>query len=206
MVDQQIFRDKSQEIIEAGRFLYSKGWVPATSGNFSARLSETAFAVTASGKHKGDLTPGDILIADMSGNVADGRTPSAETLLHTAIYKCTENTGAILHTHSVKATVLTRACRAGEDLIFEGYEMQKAFSGNTTHDAAEMVPIFANTQDMKALSADVEETLLKRPHLHGFLIQGHGLYTWGNDMSHTRRHIEAFEFLFDCELEARRIR
>ncbi|MEL7265147.1 MAG: class II aldolase/adducin family protein, partial [Planctomycetota bacterium] len=33
---------------------------------------------------------------------------------------------------------------------------------------------------------------------YGFLIRGHGLYTWGRDLFAARRHVEIFEFLFDC--------
>ena len=70
------------QIIEAGRFLFERGWVPATSGNFSARLSDDRLAVTVSGRHKGRLLPEDILLADAEGRSLDERRPSAETLLH----------------------------------------------------------------------------------------------------------------------------
>ena len=48
----------SQAIINAGRFLYARGWSPATSSNYSARLSATEVLLTVSGKHKGELGPG----------------------------------------------------------------------------------------------------------------------------------------------------
>ncbi|MET1163044.1 MAG: class II aldolase/adducin family protein, partial [Pseudoxanthomonas sp.] len=38
-----------------------------------------------------------------------------------------------------------------------------------------------------------------------YLIDGHGLYAWGRDMAEARRHLEAFEFLFHCELELRKL-
>ena len=40
----------------------------------------------------------------------------------------------------------------------------------------------------------------------GYLIRGHGLYTWGRDVAEALRHLEAFDFLFTCELEHRRLR
>ena len=43
------------QLIEAGKWVSQKGWVPATGGNFSARTS-TGFVVTASGHDKGSLT------------------------------------------------------------------------------------------------------------------------------------------------------
>ena len=202
--DRQLFEQKADQIIDAGRFLYERGWVPATSGNFSARLDDQWAALTASGKHKGRLTRDDILVVDMQGRAKAGK-PSAETLLHTVLYEAFPHIGAILHNHSVNATVLSMHCPAGSDLVFSGYEMLKALSGVVTHETSVGVPIFANTQDMVALSRDLASLLAQRPGLHGFLIQGHGLYTWGKDMVETQRHIEAFEFLFACEMERRRI-
>jgi methylthioribulose-1-phosphate dehydratase len=66
------------------------------------------------------------------------------------------------------------------------------------------VPVLSNTQDMPALAAEVE-ALLDRQPLWGYLIDGHGLYAWGRTMAEARRHLEAFEFLFACELDLRRL-
>ena len=195
----------AQDIIEAGRFLNAHGWFPATSCNFSARLDDKYAAMTKSGCHKGHLTPDDILVVDMQGNSMDERRPSAETLLHTVLYQAFPDCGAVLHNHSVNATVLSRLSPAGQPLVIEGYEMLKALAGNTTHETRALVPNFANTQDMVALSRELADLLQQETTIHGFLIQGHGLYTWGRDMAETRRHIEAFEFLFACELTTRRM-
>ena len=55
MNDNDVFLDAAQQLIAAGRFIDSKGWVPATSGNFSVRLPDGTIAITVSGKHKGQL-------------------------------------------------------------------------------------------------------------------------------------------------------
>ena len=99
----------SLEIIEAGRFLYARGWSPATSSNYSTRLSASQALLTVSGKHKGQLGPDDVLATDLAGNSLEpGKKPSAETLLHTQLYSWRPEIGAVLHTHSVNATVLSR--------------------------------------------------------------------------------------------------
>jgi len=61
------FQQRSRELIEAGRYLFEQGWVPATSGNFSARLSDGTIAITVSGRHKGRLHAGDIMVIDIDG-------------------------------------------------------------------------------------------------------------------------------------------
>lgn len=80
-IDQE-FLTIAGELIDAGRFIDHKGWVPATSGNFSARLSDGTIAITVSGKHKGRLQTDDIMRIDAGGRSLDGKKPSAETLLH----------------------------------------------------------------------------------------------------------------------------
>ncbi|MGP0013586.1 methylthioribulose 1-phosphate dehydratase [Pseudomonas sp.] len=196
----------SLEIIEAGRFLYGRGWSPATSSNYSTRLSASQALLTVSGKHKGQLGPNDVLATDLMGNILEpGKKPSAETLLHTQLYSWRAGIGAVLHTHSVNATVLSRMT-PGEFIDFEDYELQKAFSGVTTHESRVRVPIFDNDQDIARLAAKVQPWLDGHPECVGYLIRGHGLYTWGARMSDALRQIEAFEFLFECELKVRSLR
>ncbi|MBC3362488.1 methylthioribulose 1-phosphate dehydratase [Pseudomonas sp. SWRI154] len=193
----------AQEIIDAGRFLYGRGWSPATSSNYSARLSPDQALLTVSGKHKGQLDIDDVLATDLDGNSLEpGKKPSAETLLHTQLYRWRPQIGAVLHTHSVNATVLSRL--TSEAFIdFEDYELQKAFSGITTHESQVRVPIFDNDQDITRLAAKVQPWLEAHPDCVGYLIRGHGLYTWGPRMNDALRQIEAFEFLFECELKTR---
>ena len=195
----------SQEIIEAGRFLYGRGWSPATSSNYSTRLSASKALLTVSGKHKGQLGPDDVLATDLAGNSLEpGKKPSAETLLHTQLYSWRPEIGAVLHTHSVNATVLSRLT-PGDSIEFEDYELQKAFSGISTHESKVLVPIFDNDQDITRLAAKVQPWLEVHPDCVGYLIRGHGLYTWGARMSDALRQIEAFEFLFECELKTRAV-
>ena len=195
----------SLEIIEAGRFLYARGWSPATSSNYSTRLSASQALLTVSGKHKGQLGPDDVLATDLAGNSLEpGKKPSAETLLHTQLYSWRPDIGAVLHTHSVNATVLSRLT-PGDSIEFEDYELQKAFSGVSTHESRVLVPIFENDQDIARLAAKVQPWLEAHPDCVGYLIRGHGLYTWGARMSDALRQIEAFEFLFECELKTRAI-
>lgn len=195
----------SQEIIEAGRFLYARGWSPATSSNYSTRLSASQALLTVSGKHKGQLGPDDVLATDLAGSSLEpGKKPSAETLLHTQLYSWRAGIGAVLHTHSVNATVLSRLT-PGDSIEFEDYELQKAFSGVSTHESRVLVPIFDNDQDIARLAAKVQPWLEAHPDCVGYLIRGHGLYTWGARMSDALRQIEAFEFLFECELKTRAI-
>ena len=181
----------AQQIVDAGRFLYGRGWSPATSSNYSTRLSPSEALLTVSGKHKGQLSVDDVLATDLSGNSLEpGKKPSAETLLHTQLYSWRPEIGAVLHTHSVNATVLSRL--TPQDFIeFEDYELQKAFSGISTHESRVRVPIFDNDQDIARLSAKVQPWLEAYPDCVGYLIRGHVLYTACAQKCDALRQIEA---------------
>jgi methylthioribulose-1-phosphate dehydratase len=192
------FRSRAAELIQAGRDLHARGWVPATSGNFSARLSGGRVAVTVSGKHKGALTPDDIMVVDGEGKSLDGKKPSAETWLHTALYRRYPGVGAILHPHSPGSTLVSRLF--SHELVLEDYELLKALEGVDTHATRIVVPIFANDQNIPHLSLKVDEYIEMHGDIFGYIIAGHGFYTWGSSVRDALRHVEALEFLFDIEI------
>src|SRR5690606_32818852 len=193
------------ELIVSVRELAQQGWTPATSSNFSRRLDDRHAAITVSGRDKGKLKEADIMVVDLDGHaVGSDHRPSAETLLHTQLYRRFVDVGCILHTHSRNQTVASRLFAGAGHVRLEGYELLKAFRGNETHETAVDVPVLPNSQHMPTLAAQVD-ALLDRGPMWGYLIDGHGLYAWGRDMAEARRHLEAFEFLLGCELEIRRL-
>lgn len=184
-------------LVEAGRFLHARGWVPATAGNFSVRTGPKSLAVTVSGRHKGELTTADFMSVDLHGKPLSQGKSSAETLLHCQLYRDIPAAGAVLHTHSPVATVLSRR---HDTIRLEGYELLKIFEGIQTHDTAVEVPVFENDQDIARLARVVEAHMRTGHARHAYLIRGHGLYAWGTSVAQARHRVEALEFLFECEV------
>ena len=189
---------------EIGRDFYARGWVLGTSGNFSAVLSREPLrlAITASGVSKGAIRPSDLLTIDADGNRvgrhkgrAAGR-PSAEAHLHVTVARV-RGASVILHTHSVWSTMLSELHASRRGLAMSGFEMLKGLEGVTTHQHSEWLPILENDQDIPRLARRLQATLEEFPAAHGFLLRGHGLYTWGDGLAQARRHIEIFEFLLE---------
>jgi methylthioribulose-1-phosphate dehydratase len=192
--------DAGRTLAEVGRRFYARNWVLGTSGNFSMVLSETPLrlAITPSAAHKGSLTGEEFLEVDASGAVVGPRSgrPSAETRLHLEVVR-SRGASAVLHTHSVWGTILSHRYADERGLVLEGFEMLKGLDGVVTHEHREWVPIVDNDQDMGRLAADVAATLGRHPQSHGFLLRGHGLYTWGASIADAERHVEIFEFLLE---------
>lgn len=193
----------AHDLIAVGRHFDQCGWVPATSGNFSARLGADEILITASGRHKGELQSEDILRMDIHGQLIGPGQASYEAGLHLQLYRRDADIGAVLHSHSVAATVLSRHC--GSELILQGYELQKLFESCDDPRAPFQLPVFANEQDISALADQIEAHMAVHGTGHAYLIAGHGMYSWGNTISQARHRIEALEFMLACELEAQRI-
>lgn len=197
-MDPEDFTTEADALCRVCRLFGEREWCSATSGNFSLRIEKDHCMITQSGREKSRLSPADLMICDLHGTAVDADcNPSAETPLHTSIYRLDAGIGAVLHTHSVTVTVLSRA--SGSDLAISGYEMQKALAGIRSHDETINVAILDNDQDMPALAKRVEKAWVDgRFTVPGFLIRGHGLYAWGESLGDAQRHVEGFEFLLAC--------
>jgi len=191
--------DAARALVEIGRRFYARGWVLGTSGNFSAVVADAPrrLLVTPSGAHKGTLDANALVEIDDEGrHVAGEGRSSAETRLHLEIVRA-RGAGAVLHTHSVWATILSdRHAQAG-GVAISGYEMLKGLEGVATHDHREWVPIVPNDQDLTRLAGAFRTALERHPDAHAVLIAGHGLYTWGDAIATAERHVEILEFLVE---------
>lgn len=203
---QEKLQNAASDMVRYGRAFYSRGWNLATSSNYSAVVSREPLRVlmTASGKHKGELTVDDFVLVDQQLSVIepDGKPsstamkPSAEAALHLAIAKI-EGVGAVLHTHSVWGTVLSNRFAADNAVTLSGYEMLKALAGVKTHETTIRIPILENSQDMDEVARIVSRRINSEELKHGFLLRGHGLYTWAESLAAARNQVEALEFLFE---------
>jgi len=188
---------------ELGAMLWQRGWSVGTSSNYSLVLSHDPLEllVTASGKDKGRLSRADFVRVGPDGRPTAAGQPksSAETLLHVVAAQ-QPGVGAVLHTHSIWSTVLSDHFFPQGGFELAGYEMLKGLEGVSTHETRFWVEIFDNTQDIQRLADEVHQRLCDpaRPLQYGYLIRRHGLYTWGRDLDEARRHVEIFEFLFEC--------
>lgn len=191
---------KINELVEIIHLFHSRGWSPATSTNYSFRSSYNGnhYVISQSGIDKSKFHGGHLMVIDQDGMSyynSDSKS-SAETALHTMLYKNKE-IGAVLHTHSLHATYLSMHHPV---LSWDGLEILKGLEGNQTHELTEILPVFENSQDIKSLTGPVADYLKSNPKTHGFILKGHGLYTWGKDLAAAKRHIETFEYLFSYNM------
>ncbi|WP_029897264.1 bifunctional S-methyl-5-thioribose-1-phosphate isomerase/methylthioribulose 1-phosphate dehydratase [Nocardia brasiliensis] len=193
-----------KEIAGIARELYQRGWMPGTAGNISVRTGDTA-VITGSGLSKGELTERDMVtvrVVDAAPVTDHGRKPSAETTIHTAVYRATA-ARAVVHIHPPYATALaTRpgALDAVTTMRITDYELIKGLGG--TDPAAIDIPVYPNWSDVPRIGADIERYLTDHPDAPPILfIAGHGITAWGDNLSQARDRAECLEAL--CELVSR---
>lgn len=184
--------------------LYRRGWMPGTAGNLSVRADRTDLSVliTGSGRSKGELGAGDLVtvrVGDSTSIGANGVRPSAETAIHTAVYRATR-CQAVVHVHSPHATAASVRYGHRDAMTavpFEDYELLKGFGLRDPRRCA--VPVFPNWADVSRIAGEVEAHLradAEAPPV--LLIAGHGATSWGRDLAQARDRMECLEAL--CEL------
>jgi methylthioribulose-1-phosphate dehydratase len=180
--------------------LAARGWFPGTSGNLSVRLgdfdpNQFAFAITASGKDKSLQTPEDFLLVNGQGKPIEPTSlkPSAETIIHCEIYRLT-GCGAIFHVHTVFNNLVSELFWERGSIPVQGVELIKAFN-IWEEEASINIPILPNYTDISRIASLVEGSLIS--DIPGIVLRKHGIYAWGANAFEAKRHLEAFEFLFE---------
>lgn len=190
------------KIISLGKQFHRRGWSLATSSNYSALISRKPhqLLITASGKHKENLSPEDFLLLNEKGIPLEKtqEKPSAETALHLMLTN-KDDINAVLHVHSVWGTLLSEKYGPTGGFWLEGYEMLKGLSGIKSHESRIWIDIYPNSQDITELAKKVNERTFGHKEFvpFGFLIRKHGLYAWGANLEEAQRHVETLEFLFE---------
>lgn len=189
-----------EQVAATIRHYNSKGWSPATSTNYSFKVGdEDVIYVSRSGVDKAEFHANDFITVNSIGEPigdAIGQKPSAETLIHCVIYELFPETRVILHSHSVYPVLMSALLK--DEILFEGYEVQKGFAGQLTHAAQVAIPILDNTQDMVYFADEVRKIKNKLIH-HAFIMRKHGTYAWGKNLFEAKRHLETLEYLCQCE-------
>jgi methylthioribulose-1-phosphate dehydratase len=128
--DRALVEPVVQKLVKIGRRLWERGFVEATSGNFSVKVADAPvrIVISATDVDKAALAPDDFLIVDGSGQPVGPATrkPSHETRLHVKVYAVVPGAGSVIHTHSPHAVALSRVVKKNV-VSFRGLELAKAF-------------------------------------------------------------------------------
>ncbi|MDZ7596785.1 MAG: class II aldolase/adducin family protein [Desulfobacterales bacterium] len=161
-----------------------------TSGTGPYHLQTGDLVAVPSGIAYDRMTPEDIVIVDLAGQVIEGhRKPSSEAGFHIALYRKRKDIRAVVHTHSVYATTL--ACLHWE---IPAVHYLVGFSGLK-------VPLAPYaTFGSRELADNLAETI---GDFNAVLMANHGLVTVGDDLARAFATAEEIEFVARLYYQAR---
>ena len=191
-----------QSVVEHARQFYERRWMWGTAGNLSVKLRShpQEIAITASGLDKGTLRPTDFV--RIRGTEAQphpkGLRPSAETLIHQAIYEVIPTAGAVFHVHPIYTTLISGLYghpRRKRSIPTDWIEMMKGIGIEEGMEGE--IPIFPNWQEVSLVAQDFKNYVLEKkgnvaPVL---LLHNHGMTAWGSTPEAARNHLEITEFI-----------
>ncbi len=161
-------------VIKAGLELLSSGLIARTWGNISARISDTQFVITPSGRAYEDLTPDQIVITNIADCSYEGDVkPSSEKWIHADAYRLRPNVNFVIHTHQSYASALSILGESITD-IPEISGMRKLL-GNEVPTAG------YGLNGSKELSDNVSDAILLCPSSTALLMANHGAECMGTD-------------------------
>ncbi|MCL8208163.1 MAG: class II aldolase/adducin family protein [Actinomycetia bacterium] len=182
------------ELVAAGRRLQAAGLVVGTSGNLSARDPDQPerFWISPMAMDIGDLHPDDLVAVDeATGMVVGGRRrPSSETALHRRLYRDRTDIRAVVHTHSLYATMFAVA---GEPIPPVHYAIA---------DLGDRIPVVPYAPFGSEALADGAAAHLASGG-GAVLLQNHGVVAVGTSLREALRRAELVEWLARLALGAR---
>jgi len=169
------------EIVAVGRKLWERNYVDGNGGNISVRLGKHHVLCTPTMISKGDLTPEDICLCDLEGNLLSGRAQrTSELRLHLEIYKANTRARAVVHCHPPQATAFAiTGTTPPFGLIYE-YEVL-------------IGPVAMARYEMPGTQAFAETVLPYVQDHNTILLANHGIVCWADTVTHAEWLVETLE-------------
>ena len=162
-------------VVEAGKKLIEMGLIARTWGNVSARISDTQFVITPSGRAYEDLTPEEIVVVNIEDCSYEGDIkPSSEKGVHAAAYRHHPTVDFVIHTHQKAATIVSIT---GMN-ITNVYDEFKGVLGDE-------VPVADYAMSTtESLRKKVEMCIMMNPGARAIMLMHHGTICMGDDYDH----------------------
>lgn len=182
-MDTTLYEDERALIVETAQELTHKGFLSATGGNLSVRLSDgMGFAITPSNYDYLKMLPEDVcVLSDELKPLVGERKPSVESGMHAAIYRVRPDVKAIVHTHQVYPSTLAIIRKP----IPAMFDEQARFLGRSVN----IIPYAPSGTGM------LKDTIARhvRDHNNAYIMANHGALLFGHDMERAVHNVHVLE-------------
>lgn len=181
-------QEAKELVVKAGKELIEKGLIARTWGNVSARISDTQFVITPSGRAYEDLTPDEIVVVNIDDCSYEGDIkPSSEKGVHAAAYRHHPTVDFVVHTHQKAATIVSITGMT----VTNVYDEFKGVLGDTVPCAKYAM------STTEPLRKNVEECIIENPSARAIMLMHHGALVMGDDYDHAFALAENLEACCD---------
>ena len=179
--------EKARELVlKAGLELCEAGLVARTWGNISARVSDTQYVITPSGRAYDTLTPEDIVLVNIADGSYEGDVkPSGEKGVHAAVYELCPAMNFVIHTHQNYASALSVL---GREIALDGQEQTGGCLLGNALPCADY-GMYATEE----LVNNIKAQITTHPESKAVLMKYHGALCFGKDYD------EAFAVAYELE-------
>src|SRR5579883_2249155 len=121
-------RQYREQIVRYGRMLHERGFVAATDGNLSVRLSGNRILATPTCMSKGCMRASDLVVVDAEGHLVSGkRNVSSEIGMHLLIYRLRPDVQGIVHAHPPTAPGFDAILMSNHGVVTYGGDLEQAY-------------------------------------------------------------------------------
>ena len=184
-----------EQVYEANMELPRRNLVTFTWGNVSGIDREKGlFVIKPSGVEYDELSPSDMVVVDLKGNVIEGDyNPSSDTKTHVVLYNAFPTIGGIVHTHSPHAVAWAQA---GRDIPAYGTTHADYFYGPVP--CARSLTAEEIEEDYETNTGNVIVETFKMRNLNpdyipAVICRNHGPFTWGKNADKAVYHAVVLE-------------
>lgn len=188
-----------EEVLHANREIARRGLAPHTFGNASGidRTGNNPLVVIKpSGVDYPSLTPADLVVTDLEGNVVEGSLrPSSDLETHLLLYREFPRIGGVVHTHSEFATAWAQA---GREIPCLGTTHADYFHGPvpvTEELTAEDVACGYVRSTGAVIVRRFRQGRLNPAEVPGVLVRGHAPFAWGASAFQAVEHADVLEYI-----------
>lgn len=172
----------SKDIVEVCQRLHARNMLAAADGNISYRISDDEILITPSGIMKGFMTPEQMAVINLNGDILVGK-PSSERLMHLEVFRRCPQAKAIVHAHPPTAIAWSIARPQLEKLPSDCLSEVILATGDIP-----FVPYARpGTEDMGKVLVPF------LPQYQAMILRNHGALCWGQDLDEAYRGMERIE-------------
>ena len=200
-----MLEELKKQVYEANMELPKRGLVTFTWGNVSGIDREKGlFVIKPSGVEYEDLTPEDMVVVDLEGNVVEGKyKPSSDTATHLELYKKYDQIGGVVHTHSTYAVAWAQV---RQDIPCYGTTHADYFYGAvpcTRELAQEEIDAGYEAYTGRIIVETFQERQIDPTNVPAVLCANHGPFAWGENPAQAVCHAAVLEAVAQMALLTR---